>query len=332
MHQGILRIRGSIDLRQFWPLGASDADTMHVAVDAGSFAFARNPSSRFATTHALTGAVVRGRIATPILRAKGTVVIRLQGVDAPELHHQVTLPRDRSRGHSFVGPFRQPGGVSAVRELARGLRALGGPRLDCVVLTRVDKPADAFDAYGRCVGDVFVGASSHALHVNDWLLEHGWALPTFYTSMRPDEIRRAIAVARVARRERRGLWAHYTRAATGFDRERTYAALDRDQPDLADSGPVVLPKLFRRQATWSVSRDAGLFHGGFGAFLAGYGANGGDTFVPTRRFLDGAMNEPALRFATEVRRQRLRVPPEALVFHEADSAVFDQDGHAIDSW
>ena len=329
MYEGILRIRGTIDLRQFWPIGASDADTMHVAVDENSFAFARNASSRFTPTRTLADAVVHGRISTPIVRSKGTIVVRLQGVDAPELHHQVTLPRDPTRGHPFVGPFRQPGGVSAVRELARRLHALGGPRLDCVVLTRVDKPSDAFDTYGRCVGDVIVRASSHTIDVNDWLLAHGWALPTFYTSMRPDEIRHAIALTRVARRERRGVWAHYTRAATGFDRDRTYASLDRGRPDAADTGPVVLPKLFRRQATWSVSRDAGAFHGGFTAFLSGHY---GDTFVPTQRFLDGEGNGSVHQFASEVRRQRLCVPPEAMVFNESASRVVDQRGHAIDTW
>ena len=104
MFEGILHVRGTIDLAQFWPQGASDADTMHVAVDTGSFAFARNPASRFVKTRVLADAVVRGRIATPVVRAKGTMVVRLQAIDAPELHHQVTLPRDPTRPYAFVGP------------------------------------------------------------------------------------------------------------------------------------------------------------------------------------------------------------------------------------
>ena len=156
MYEGILRARGTIDLNQFWPDGVSDADTMHVAVDADSFTFARDGSSRFLRTTVLADAVVRGRISRPVVRQKGTVVVRLQGVDAPELHHQVTLPRGVTRRPAFVGPFRQPGGAMAVRQLADRLHALGGPRLDCIVLTRVNTPGDAFDAYGRCVGDVFI--------------------------------------------------------------------------------------------------------------------------------------------------------------------------------
>jgi endonuclease YncB( thermonuclease family) len=242
MYEGILHVRGTIDLAQFWPGGTSDADTMHVAVDPRSFAFARNPASRFVTTRVLENAIVRGRTATQVVRRDGTIVVRLQAIDAPELHHQVTLPRDPTRAHAFVGPFRQPGGVIAVRQLAHRLRAMGGPRLDCVVMTRVDRPGDAFDAYGRCVGDVYVRASGRTLHVNHWLLAHGWALPTFYASMRADEIRHAIALTRQARRERCGVWARYTREVTGFDRERTYAGLDRARPDELDGGPVILPK------------------------------------------------------------------------------------------
>ena len=97
MNEGILRVRGTLDVAQFWPDGMSDADTMHVAVDARSFAFARNATSRFVPTHAFADAVVRGRIAAPVVRPNGTIVVRLQGGDAPELHHQVTLLADEIR-------------------------------------------------------------------------------------------------------------------------------------------------------------------------------------------------------------------------------------------
>ena len=39
---GIFRVRGTIDIAQFWPSGESDADTtkIKIAVGADSFAFA----------------------------------------------------------------------------------------------------------------------------------------------------------------------------------------------------------------------------------------------------------------------------------------------------
>jgi hypothetical protein len=50
---GLLRVKGTIDINQFWPTGGghnilSDADTVHVKVDpATSFVFEGNPTRAF---------------------------------------------------------------------------------------------------------------------------------------------------------------------------------------------------------------------------------------------------------------------------------------------
>ncbi len=88
MPVGLLEVEGTIDVSQFWPEGRSDADTTKVVVNVAPDAirFRKNDTSQFQPTHVFDNARVKGRTATaPIKNGK---LIRLQGVDAPELHYQ----------------------------------------------------------------------------------------------------------------------------------------------------------------------------------------------------------------------------------------------------
>src|SRR5690349_18217619 len=86
---GLLRIRGSIDLEQFWPDGESDADTskVKVTVDRQSFTFAADGKT-FKQTKAFIDAAVRGASHDLVIDKKSRITVRLQGVDAPELHYR----------------------------------------------------------------------------------------------------------------------------------------------------------------------------------------------------------------------------------------------------
>ena len=92
---GLLRIRGSIELDQFWPKGSSDADTAKILVTVGpdSFAFAAD-GKKFKKTKAFFGASSRGKTSKVVIDNKNRITARLQGVDAPELHYKASpIPR-----------------------------------------------------------------------------------------------------------------------------------------------------------------------------------------------------------------------------------------------
>ena len=93
MPQGLLEVTGTIDLAQFWPAGQSDADTVKVLLaGAGPFRFRAHPGAPFKVTHAFDGATVKGKATKPTIDTQNRITIRLQGIDAPELHYRPTAP------------------------------------------------------------------------------------------------------------------------------------------------------------------------------------------------------------------------------------------------
>ena len=90
MSTGLLELSGTIDVGQFWPAGTSDADTtkIKIAVQGEAFRFRPSPGEPFQVTHAFDGAVVLGKVRKSPIDKKGQVTVRLQGIDAPELHYQ----------------------------------------------------------------------------------------------------------------------------------------------------------------------------------------------------------------------------------------------------
>jgi hypothetical protein len=90
-----LQILGQIDVQQFWPTGSSDADTtkLMVQVAPGSFRIKLAGSSTHEPTNAYEKAFMYGeknkqgvRKKERLINSKGQITVRLQRVDAPELH------------------------------------------------------------------------------------------------------------------------------------------------------------------------------------------------------------------------------------------------------
>src|SRR5229473_413427 len=93
MPKGLLEVSGTIDLVQFWPGGESDADTVKVLLSgANAFKFRAQPGAPSKVTHAFDGATVKGKVSKPTVDKQGRITIRLQGIDAPELHYRPTAP------------------------------------------------------------------------------------------------------------------------------------------------------------------------------------------------------------------------------------------------
>src|SRR5947209_3081865 len=89
--KGLLRVTGKLEVAQFWPSGGSDADTVIVQVTVNSFEFSPDPAQTpFKVTHVFEGAVVKGKQSKPPIHG-GKITIRLQGIDATELHYEALL-------------------------------------------------------------------------------------------------------------------------------------------------------------------------------------------------------------------------------------------------
>src|SRR4029453_12454208 len=216
---GLLEILGTIDLQQFWPAGLSDADTSKVKVTVGtnSFRFRKTPADGFVVTHVFDDAVVKGKVSKPAIDKESRVTVRLQGIDAPELPYRPSAElkktvRTAEQQRLYLDwnlEYRQRLAETATVELREFLQRGDQDPLPCVVRTAVDEPGDAFDTYGRLVGDIYVTIAGAETDVNLWLVEQGWAFPAFYNSMSNEEIDRFYAAGRDAAKDKRGVGGIY---------------------------------------------------------------------------------------------------------------------------
>jgi endonuclease YncB( thermonuclease family) len=315
---GLLVLHGVMRLDQFWPKGSSDADTSKVKPTRFTYDGVR--------TTVFDGAVVEGMgVRVPVMDRNGEVTVRYQGIDAPELHYQ---PRS-SNGRRL--DFRQYMGESATVALHRQLQSIAG-KLDtitCEVRTQVDHPNEVFDVYGRFIGDVWVDG----LNVNLWLVSQGWAFPSFYASMTPDEIRQIRRVSRDAANEKRHIWSIFSDELR-FDSWLLYRRPSKeDVPKLRpsrDRGPITMPKVFRRLA----SGHASLAHAGpsaIASYLQTHATR--DWWYPTSEFLEqGAAASEPHPLADITLGGRLSKRPDQLVFREQPSRLIDAHGRAVAPW
>jgi endonuclease YncB( thermonuclease family) len=196
--KGLLRVQGTLDVTQFRPGGESDADTIKVLVSKIEFSPDRTAHLPFAVVHVFDNAFVKGAQGPPKAPiSKGKLTIRLQRVDATELHFAATLPKT---GLIHNGTrYRQHLGESATVKLHDLISSTSKKNpVSCEVVTFVDHPNDVFDTYGRMVGDVLVNRGGAQVNLNQWLAENGWAFPTFYNSMSETEIKTLAGFAATA--------------------------------------------------------------------------------------------------------------------------------------
>jgi endonuclease YncB( thermonuclease family) len=203
-------------------------------------------SVRFvADTPALYRQLARAYRITPST-ADGSVQLRFEGVDAPELHYGSAaqplgaVARDRlleRLGFSNVVYRASPPTMVASAEPPEGVGAAilsamaeANGRPVSYVLTGDDASLPADGAW-TLVDEALLGRTANA-----WLLGEGLAYYTVYTST-PVAHRDALrALAADARRRRAGVWE--------LDRSGDFALVD--QHSIGPDGQLVLPKLFRR--------------------------------------------------------------------------------------
>lgn len=340
MAQGLLEVSGTIDLTQFWPGGSSDADTtkVKVQVGAGGIRFRKHPGAQFAATSVFDDAIVTGgQGRSPVLK-NGTMTIRLQGVDAPELHYRPSAEKKKAdqtdEQHELYLEwnleYRQMLGETSTVALSNFLGGFGASPLPCKVRTVVDAPGEVFDIYGRMVGNIFVGGPGAEQDVNLWLARQGWAMPTFYTSMSKDEISALTDAANEAYSAGRGVWGFYNDSvkASEFDTSLEYRGKGVAVNAAADQGPVIMPKLLRRMAAYVVNRKSKMVTGSFDKYLQS--KRNSDAVHLVDEFLAQGASAAPLRYLDEfLTSDQFGLWPEELVFREKGSKLIRPGGGVI---
>jgi endonuclease YncB( thermonuclease family) len=329
---GLLVVRGTLRVSQFWPKGGADADTATVEVvleGKSPFTYVDEKTGRH-PTRALYGAEVLGRqgrqrvVKHDKRLDTDKINVRLQGIDAPELHYQPTVKGSAGKN----GKFRQGLSETCAHALWDYLSQLGPDRIPCEVLSRVRKPSDVCDVYGRVVGNLIIGSDGSRIDLNHWLIREGLGLPGLYNSMTKNEIRQVLADHRLAKQNRRGVFSapYVSTKLVTFKPTLRYRKGPATFAPFSDKGKINFPKFFRRQADHHVWRAIGdpdtparLL-----AYIAGKPA---DVAIGVRRFLDHAGATTGREFkdqfpqlATFVRKSVYPTGSE-LVFWEADAKL-----------
>lgn len=334
MAEGRLEVEGQIDLAQFWPIGTSDADTAKIKVktNAGSFRFQPNAGARFRVTKAFRDATVRGRTKRTAIDADGVITVRLQGIDAPELHYRPSAELKRSeqsdkQHESYLNwnfDYRQPLAESATLALGKFLARAGAKTLKCTVVTFVDQPSDVFDTYGRFVGEIYVKFGQRTQSLNIWAVKNGWAYPAFYNSMSEPEIAALLDATDAAYSKNMGVWAHEQGKVGSLDWNLRFRGKGAERE--ADAGKVLIPKVFRRLSTWAVNRRAKMVSGGFSRYLE----NHPDPCFELSDFLEQGPAATQRDLAEFVGADgSVLFWPEGLVFKDAPSTLIGPKGRAI---
>jgi endonuclease YncB( thermonuclease family) len=329
MANGYLEVRGTIALKQFWPDGRSDADTTSILVDVDedTFRFRPFPGMPFQPTKAFENAIALGRVKKRVISEKGKLTVRLQGIDAPELHYcpqGVIAKKDRTAEQDklylkFNEEYRQPLAESATLALLQHLKSGQGDPISCTVCSFIDEPSEAIDTYGRFVGAIVAQLNSGDSNLNEWLAKQGWVVPAFYNSMSETEITGITSLTNEARAAKRGIWPKLEQKVGGLDWKMIFRAGKKvSNPKLNDdTGPVLLPKLFRRLAQWAVNKRSKMLKAAFLPYLR----SKKEKVLLVDEFLEQGPAAPVYDFEDLLPQSRLTRSPEELVFQEAPSRL-----------
>ncbi len=285
---GTLKIAGSIDLTQFWPTGKSDADTTKIILTPHSFLYQTDGAAEFKETNVFQNARVKSEAGLePVVHYKNTsqprINIRLQGIDAPELHYKLygKLPKGhlspeeygRLKKANAENEFRQYLAETATVELQKMLKANSnsGSRTDCLFVSgNIDKPGDGCDVYGRFVGDIIItGGAGQTININHWLLENGWVFPAFYNSLSDREITDLLALYKKGQSAPGHTLHYYTSEIKTFDFQLQFRDPKQNPVyhPVDDKGKVILPKFFRRWSIYNLYQLAAINIGTFKEYL-----------------------------------------------------------------
>lgn len=347
---GTLRIHGVIDIAQFWPVGTADADTTKIKleVNGNSFEYRKEGTRTFHPTTAFIGAVAKGQVSKEVITTAKktglqTITVRLQGVDAPELHYKAAplknspdvSKEERDLYNSINEDRRQCFAETSTVALAKYLKKFADATgiVKAVFETEVDEPADTIDTYGRFVGNIRVNKT---IDINVWLVENGWGHPAFYTSMSAEEIHTFLTAWKKGKAKPARPGKSITKDAGKFNWKLLYLKPKKGgvipfTPG-EDKGKVLMPKIFRRQVAWMVAKKAGVIPSN--TKFKEYLQMKPDQLVMLKDFLDNTLNSATVIALDELVTTKSIVTknPEDMVFKEKPSTLVNANGKKITQW
>ncbi len=347
---GTLRIHGIIDLKQFWPTGPSDADTtkINLVVEDGAFEYKETGTEEFFKTYAFDDAISKGQGSKPVIKTRKrdnfkTITIRLQGVDAPELHYKAAALRksadisqeERETFNLMNEDRRQHFAETATFVLANFLKQFANQEgyVDAIFESDVDKPFEVVDTYGRFIGNIYVG-NEYENDINLWLVQNGWAIPGFYTSMSTEEIEVFVEAWKQGKKKTGRIGKSISNDASFFDWDLTYRKppLDIEFTQGEDEGMVLMPKIFRRQNAWMVSKKSGVISKStkFQAYLK----KSPDQLVLLDDLIENGKDSATVYFLHDLvtSENEILKDPEELVFMEKPGTLVDSKGKKVVKW
>jgi endonuclease YncB( thermonuclease family) len=347
---GTLRIHGVIDLVQFWPKGSSDADTTKIKLIVGknSFEYKKDGATKFSKITVFNGAVSRGTVSKEVITTSKktglqTITVRLQGIDAPELHYKAAplkkgstvTDAKRKKFNEINEDRRQCFAETATFELARHLKQFANTSgiVNAVFETVVNEPAEAVDTYGRFVGNVTVGGNHD---INTWLVENGWGHPAFYTSMSKAEIEIFLKAWTKGKKKKNRPGKSISKNANDFDMNLLYrepkAGVVIPFTPGEDKGKVLMPKIYRRQVSWLISKEAKVIAAS--ATFKAYLKKKPDQLALLDDFLANGINSAKVFSLDEFISAENKVlkNPEEFVFKEKAGTLVDASGKKIEKW
>ena len=346
---GTLRIKGTIELNQFWPIGSSDADTtkMKLIVGEDSFQFKATGDKIFKKTTVFNTAISKGLTVKTVINTSKkdgvqSIIIRLQGVDAPELHYKAAplkkspeiTDAKRKMYNEINKERRQHFAESATVALAAHLKYYTTTEsVDAVFESEIDHPFEVVDTYGRFIGNIYIGDANEN-DLNTWLVENGWCTPAFYTSMSKEEIAIFLSAWLKGKKVKGRTSKSIIKDATRFDWDLVYRAPGTLEnfaiPE--DKGKAIMPKIFRRQVAWMVAKKAGIItpKTSFNAHLK----KSPDQLVLLNDFLTNGITASKVYalhdFITD--EGRILKKPEEIIFQEKPGTLVEPTGKKIIEW
>ncbi len=324
----LLEIAGTIDLSQFWPSGHSDADTtkLLLSVKPGGVRVKLTGQTQFQATSAYEGAGMAGQkdpatgqaMLDPVIK-NNTITIRLQRIDAPELHYRPDAKGSdgKLKGTGLIKDYRQHQAETAVVKMAKFMKTLGGNPLPCKFVSQLkasEGPGAAMDKYGRFVGDVILPDGTN---LNLWLLQQGLAVIALYDSMLPEEIDESLTAWQAGRAAREGIARYYNDQFTKFDPTLVVRALGSKVED-EKASKFLHPKFYRRQTTWWAFTQVKIFKGDFGDWLTEKGEQ--CWYLPEFRKLGSKAKKYPI-YEREFDGDGIGWEPEEFIFPESPSSM-----------
>lgn len=327
-------------------------------VNPNSFIFNGKPTDKY------FGASVKGKSLKKVISTKNQITIRLQGIDAPELHYKMFGSYTSNLPKNFTQPlndtqkenlkklnieYRQHFGETATVKLYEFLNISNNNSniLSCEFISNnIEKPADVIDTYGRFVGDIFIKIKEKHTNINYWLLANGWVFPAIYNSMLMEEINTVISLSKQGRSKKQNdIYSKFNPQQINkfIDfKLTTRKKLKNSITPLiqTEKGKVINPKLFRRLAVYSIFKKAGV---NVGKNFTDYLANKSDKglyFVSdfinneNHQLKNKNLLQPIFlkKLNEQIINNVFQLQPEEIIFIEDESKLMDVNNKEIISF